>query len=97
MTGAPVAAKRPSHILCNEFRNGLAAGLGKLFEPAAVVVRQAIVLQAEQSQQGIVGEFVDFLRYNKKWWLTPIMLIILLAGLLVILAGTVGPFIYPGV
>jgi len=51
--------------------------------------------QAEHSQQGIVGEFVDFLRYNKKWWLTPIILVLLGVGLLVAMAGTgAAPFIY---
>ena len=51
--------------------------------------------QAEQSQPGIVAEFVDFLLHNKKWWLTPIVLVILLVGLLVVLGGSgAAPFIY---
>jgi len=50
---------------------------------------------AEQPQQGIVGEFVDFLRYNKKWWLTPIILVLLGVGALVFLGGSgAAPFIY---
>ena len=52
--------------------------------------------QAAQQQQGIVAEFIDFLKYNKKWWLTPIVLVLLLVGLLVFLSGTAAaPFIYP--
>jgi len=51
--------------------------------------------QASQSQRGIVGEFVDFLLHNKKWWLTPIVVVLLLVGLLVVLSGTgAAPFIY---
>ena len=51
--------------------------------------------QAEQSQIGLVAEFIDFLRYNKKWWLTPIILVLLLVGLLILLASTgTAPFIY---
>ena len=51
--------------------------------------------QAEQSQQGIVGEFVDFLRYNKKWWLTPIILVLLGVGVLIAVSGSgAAPFIY---
>lgn len=51
--------------------------------------------QAEQSQQGIVGEFVDFLRHNKSWWLAPIIIVLLGVGALVVLSGTaIGPFIY---
>ncbi|MCH8924195.1 MAG: hypothetical protein IIA67_13730 [Planctomycetes bacterium] len=51
--------------------------------------------QAEQPSPGIIREFVDFLRYNKKWWLTPILLVLLLVGTLVFLAGTsAAPLIY---
>ena len=51
--------------------------------------------QIMQPQRGIVGEFVDFLLHNKKWWLTPIILVLLLVGLLVAVGGTgVAPFIY---
>jgi hypothetical protein len=50
---------------------------------------------AGQAQIGIVHEFADFLLHNKKWWLTPIVLVLLLVGLLIILGGTgAGPFIY---
>lgn len=57
--------------------------------------------QAEQFQQrasgpqtGVIGEFLYFLVHNKKWWLTPIILVLLLVGILVVLGGTAGPFIY---
>ena len=51
--------------------------------------------QAEQSSPGIIREFVDFLRYSKKWWLTPILLVLLLVGTLIVLGGTAAaPFIY---
>ena len=51
--------------------------------------------QAEGEQPGIVREFVDFLLHNKKWWLAPIIVMLLLIGLLVILGGTgAAPFIY---
>jgi len=51
--------------------------------------------QSENRQGNIVGEFWDFLKDNKKWWLAPIILSILLLGLLVLLGGTAAaPFIY---
>ena len=51
--------------------------------------------EAGQPSMGLVREFVDFLRYNKKWWLTPIILALLLVAVLVILGGTAAaPFIY---
>jgi len=52
--------------------------------------------QAETAPPGIVAEFVDFLRHNKKWWLTPIIIVLALVGALAFLAGSAAaPFIYP--
>lgn len=51
--------------------------------------------QASGKQRGLVAEFVGFLKANKKWWLAPIIISILLLGLLVVLGGTAAaPFIY---
>ena len=51
--------------------------------------------QAGGRQRGTLGELIDFLRHNKKWWLTPIVIMLLLVGALVILGGTgAAPFIY---
>ncbi len=51
--------------------------------------------QADATPPGIVREFADFLVHNKKWWLTPIVLVLLLLGLLVFLSGSgLAPFIY---
>ena len=51
--------------------------------------------QAGQQSVGIVREFWDFLRYNKKWWLLPILIVLLLVAGLVLLSGTTAaPFIY---
>jgi hypothetical protein len=51
--------------------------------------------QTQGQQSGIVQEFWDFLKDNKKWWLAPIVISILGLGLLVLLGGTAAaPFIY---
>jgi hypothetical protein len=51
--------------------------------------------RAAAAPTGFFGEFWLFLRDNKKWWLTPLLLILLVFGALVILGGTaVAPFIY---
>ena len=51
--------------------------------------------QAAESRTGIVTEFWDFLKDNKKWWLAPIVISILGLGALVLLGGTAAaPFIY---
>lgn len=50
---------------------------------------------AERARSGVLVELVGFLRSNKRWWLTPIVLVLLLFGFLVLLAGTgAAPFIY---
>jgi hypothetical protein len=50
---------------------------------------------AAESSPGFLREYLDFLLHNKKWWLTPIVLILLLFGALVMLSGTAAaPFIY---
>ena len=51
--------------------------------------------EAEEKPTGLVREFFDFLRHNKKWWLTPIILVLLLVGLIIVFGGSVAaPFIY---
>ena len=50
---------------------------------------------AEAPQMGLVAEFWDFLVHNKAWWLTPIILVLVLVFVLVWFAGTpFAPFIY---
>ncbi|MBI1926669.1 hypothetical protein HYR99_20810 [Candidatus Poribacteria bacterium] len=48
------------------------------------------------SKLSIIKEFWAFLRVRKKFWLLPIILILLLFGLLLIFAQTsaIAPFIY---
>jgi len=56
---------------------------------------QAFAEQASMCRPSVLMEFWLFLRYNKKWWLTPIILVLLLVGLLIVLGGTAAaPFIY---
>jgi hypothetical protein len=50
--------------------------------------------QAEEQSPGIVREFFQFLRENKKWWLLPIVLVLLAFGVLLMLGPSVAPFIY---
>lgn len=51
--------------------------------------------QAETRAPGLISEFVAFLGEHRKWWLAPILVMILLLGVLVILGSTgAAPFIY---
>ena len=50
---------------------------------------------SRQTRGGFLGEFWVFLRHNKKWWLLPIIVCLLVFGVLLILGGTgIAPFIY---
>ena len=51
--------------------------------------------QAKLPSTGVVGEFFLFLCDTKKWWLTPIILSLLLVSLLILFGGSAAaPFIY---
>jgi hypothetical protein len=50
---------------------------------------------AGEKRSNLITEFLAFLRDNKKWWLLPILIVILVLGGLVLLGGTgLAPFIY---
>ncbi|MGE0814584.1 MAG: DUF5989 family protein [Vicinamibacterales bacterium] len=43
----------------------------------------------------MIAEFWQFLGQTKKWWLLPVVMILLAFGLLMVLSGTAAaPFIY---
>lgn len=57
--------------------------------------RESFEEQAQKASPGLVREYIDFLKHNKKWWLLPLIVALFLVGLLVVLGGTgAAPFIY---
>lgn len=48
------------------------------------------------SKLDVAGEFWEFMKENKKWWMLPIVFVLLLIGGLLVLAkgSAVAPFIY---
>jgi len=57
--------------------------------------KNAFGRQAGMKQRGSFAQFCSFVLHNKKWWLTPIILVLVLAGALILLGGSgVAPFIY---
>jgi hypothetical protein len=51
--------------------------------------------KAKAPRKSLPREFLDFLRREKKWWLTPIVVTLVLLAVLVALGGTAAaPFIY---
>ncbi len=46
-------------------------------------------------ERSLLSELVDFLKTNKKWWLAPILMVLLSLGALLLLSGSAAaPFIY---
>ena len=48
------------------------------------------------NNKSILGEVWDFLKVRKKWWLLPIIILLVLAGALIIFgqSSALSPFIY---
>jgi hypothetical protein len=50
---------------------------------------------SQQKQGNLLAEFIGFLRQNKKFWLLPLILVMLaLAALLFLTSTAAAPFIY---
>ena len=49
----------------------------------------------EEAQQSLLKEFIFFMNENKKWWLSPILILIVFLGMLIMVGGTgLAPFVY---
>jgi len=60
------------------------SGAKKTFEQAS-----------SEKQESLGSEILQMLRHNKKWWLIPILVVLLLFGVLLLLGSTgAAPFIY---
>jgi uncharacterized membrane protein len=53
-------------------------------------------LQVASRRFGIAGELLQFFWNNKRWWMIPIVTIVLVLGVVLILASNpaIAPFIY---
>lgn len=55
----------------------------------------AFELAASRQQRGLLREYLDLLRYHKKYWLAPIIIVLLVIGAVLVLGGTAAaPLIY---
>jgi hypothetical protein len=51
--------------------------------------------ESDSAQPGFFAEFIEFLGENKKWWLLPILVVMVALGALVLLSGSpMAPFVY---
>jgi hypothetical protein len=53
-------------------------------------------IQTATRRVGIVGELLSFFARNKRWWMLPVITMILLMAVLIILgqSSSIAPFIY---
>lgn len=49
------------------------------------------------AQQSLWREFLAFVRHERKWWMIPLLLVLLLLGFLMVFASSspLAPFLYP--
>ena len=49
------------------------------------------------AKQSLVREFLLFIKEEKKWWLIPLIFVLLIVGALLVFAGSspLAPFLYP--
>jgi hypothetical protein len=49
------------------------------------------------ANQSLIKEFFLFIKQEKKWWLIPLLTVLLLVGALIVFAGSspLAPFLYP--
>lgn len=51
--------------------------------------------RSEMPRLSLASEFVAFLKHNKKWWLLPILAVLIFLGILIYAGGgAAAPFIY---
>jgi len=62
---------------------------------STTMTREQLDVQAAKPGTGLIAEFWEFFRTNKKWWMIPIVTVLLALAGLVLLGGTaLAPFIY---
>ncbi|MHC4975439.1 MAG: DUF5989 family protein [Planctomycetota bacterium] len=53
-------------------------------------------LDGEGENVGLLRELVELILHNKKWWLVPVILVLLVIGLLVAVGSSaLAPYLYP--
>ncbi len=49
------------------------------------------------AKQSLVKEFILFVKHEKKWWMVPLIAVLLVVGFLIVFASSspLAPFLYP--
>jgi len=45
----------------------------------------------------LLGDFIAFIKHEKKWWMIPLIVVLLVVGVLILFASStpLAPFLYP--
>ena len=64
--------------------------------PEETIFQGGLVKEKIMANQSIIGEFWEFLKYRKKYWLLPIVLVLVLLSALIVFteSSVIAPFIY---
>ena len=48
------------------------------------------------AKPSLIGDFLGFIRHEKKWWMIPLLLVLVIVGLLAVFASSspLSPFLY---
>jgi hypothetical protein len=69
--------------------------MGGKKQKSSTTRREQFEVGAAEPNTGLIAEFWEFFRTNKKWWMIPIVVTLLVLAGLVLLGGTaLAPFIY---
>ncbi len=69
--------------------------MGNETETSPNQAQEEFAREAEMEHSSMLGELWHYFRHSKKWWLVPIVLVLVVVGALVLLGGTAAaPFIY---
>ena len=65
-------------------------------KPQPGTSREEFAAESRRRRTPFLAECWQWLKHNKKWWLLPIIIALLLLGLIMLIGGAgLGPFIYP--
>lgn len=72
----------------------------RLLAPPALSIAGCCPLELDwllMAKISLLVELWHFIRYRKKWWLAPILFILVLLGIIIVFAETsaLAPFLYP--
>ena len=68
----------------------------RVYDPDATIVIECFADNA-MGNISLLRELLLFLKYEKKWWLLPVLILLVLMGVLIVFSesSALAPFLYP--